>query len=666
MQFFLEKIILWPINKLNKIEVIDFYIDKINVIHGRSGTGKSSIIAIIDYCLGASRCSIPVGLIRDEVDWFGVAVSINNNKVLICRRTPRNKQVSREFFVKSFNENEPLPEDLISNFNDLKLKNLFNNRILKISDLPQTIDDENKGFDAKASYRDLAAFNFLPQHIVANPNTLFYKADAAEHKERLKKILPLALGIVDNDYLVNERIRAIKIRERDLLIKKQNTTRREISAWAGDVNNLWFKAVELGLVDGNHDYSLEDKIQEFESIVTRNEKNEILNSVNAPNYTYTNDIYYVLREKEQKIQRDIDNIVLKIRKVESLSGRAKEFSEAVSLENSRVVNFEWLKEKLSLENYCIACGANNNQLSDLIGNLDSKVRKINDLSGVLYENPIENLELENLKTNLIKKQNKLHDVRKYIASLNIDENNKQGSLNQIYILIGRIQSILINYKENKNEDELSFHIKKLDLEIQKLDLFFMNSGKVDLEIRTYRKIGDLIKAYADEFQLDSRGEIILDKTELTLRFDKKASGKKEFLWEVGSGENWMGYHISTFLALHEYFSQQEVSPVFNFLVIDQPSQVYFPTAVSGYNELDYISDNLNEGKFNRNHDLKATKRIFKMLELGAKRSNYTCQIIVLEHADQSIWGEFKNTKEVRNWKHIGDGLIPSHWIKTTN
>ncbi|KAF1022558.1 MAG: hypothetical protein GAK29_03177 [Acinetobacter bereziniae] len=221
MKFYLEKIILWPVNKVNKLEVIEFSIDKVNVIHGRSGTGKYSIISIIDYCLGASRCSIPVGLIRNEVDWFGVVVCINNNKVLICRRSPRNKQVSREFFVKSFDVNALIPENLVSNFNDLKLKNLFNNRILKISDLPQTTDEENKGFDAKASYRDLAAFNFLPQHIVANPNTLFYKADSSEHKERLKKILPLALGIVDNQYLIKERLRAIKIRERDNLIKNK-------------------------------------------------------------------------------------------------------------------------------------------------------------------------------------------------------------------------------------------------------------------------------------------------------------------------------------------------------------------------------------------------------------------------------------------------------------
>lgn len=662
MQFFLEKIILWPVNKLNKIEVIGFSIDKINVIHGRSGTGKSSIISIIDYCLGASRCSIPVGLIRDEVDWFGVVVSINNNKVIICRRTPRNKQVSREFFVKSFNEKDPLPEDLISNFNDLKLKNLFNNRILKISDLPQTVDDENKGFDAKASYRDLAAFNFLPQHIVANPNTLFYKADASEHKERLKKILPLALGIVDNEYLVKERLRAIKIRERDLLIKKQNSTRREINAWTADVNNLWFKAIELGLVEDSDQNSLENKIREFENILDKNKRDELLDSVNRPNYTYTNNIYNSLKIKEEQIQREIDKVIIKIRKFESLSGRAKEFSDAVNLENSRIVNFEWLKSKLSNENYCVACGSNNNQLTNLIGNLDSKVKRINDLSGILYENPIANLELENLKSELIKKQNKLHDIRKNIISLDVDENNRQGSLNQIYILIGRIQSILINYKEHKNEDDISIQIRNLDLDIQQLDLFFMNSGKIDLEFKVYKKIGKLIKFYADEFHLDNRGDITLDKAELTLRFDKKNEDKKEFLWEVGSGENWMGYHISTFLALHEYFSQQEISPVFNFLVIDQPSQVYFPTAVSGYNELDNLSNN---DRFNRNHDLKATKRIFEMLELGVKRSNHNFQIIVLEHADQSIWGEFENTIEIRNWKRIDDGLIPCHWVKTT-
>lgn len=665
MQFYLEKVILWPVNKENKIEEINFFTDKINVIHGRSGTGKSSIISIIDYCLGASRCSIPVGLIRDEVEWFGVVLVIKNNKVLICRRTPRNKQVSTEFFVKSFDENDPLPSELTSNFNDLKLKNLFNNRILKISNLPQTLEEDSKGFDAKASYRDLAAFNFLPQHIVANPNTLFYKADSSEHKERLKKIFPLALGIVTNEYLVKERLRALKIRERDSLIRKQNTTRREFNAWSADVNNLWFKAIELGLIKDDIENTIENKIKKIEEFLGDYKNGRIQEIINKPNYIYSNSIYNELKAKANKFQREIDKILIKIRNIESLSDSAKDFSSAVKLENSRLVNFDWLKEKISNENYCVACGSNTNQLSLLIKNLDKKVRKINELSGVLYENPIVDLEVESLKSELMNKQNKLHDIRKNILSLDVSENNKLGSLDQIYILIGRIQSLLINYSENNNEDDLSLQISKLDQEIQAIDLFFMQSGKLELEKKIYNNIGSLIKLYADEFNLEDRGRISLDKQELTLKFYKENSEIKEFLWEVGSGENWMGYHISTFLALHEYFSNQDNSHIFNFLVIDQPSQVYFPTAVSGYNELDNFSNKSYSNNFNRNHDLNATKRIFEMLEFGLKRSDYKYQIIVLEHADQSIWGDLENIVEVRNWKGLEDGLIPKHWVRSS-
>lgn len=160
-----------------------------------------------------------------------------------------------------------------------------------------------------------------------------------------------------------------------------------------------------------------------------------------------------------------------------------------------------------------------------------------------------------------------------------------------------------------------------------------------------------------------------------MRFDQLDYGIKEYLWEVGSGENWMGYHISTFLALHEYFANQKNSPVFNFLVIDQPSQVYFPTTVSGYNELDdidlkdidldKIDLQLTGQEIDRNYDIAATKRIFEMLELGLQRSNFGYQIIVLEHADQSIWGNLENTVEIRNWKKKDDGLIPKEWIRTS-
>jgi hypothetical protein len=44
---------------------------------------------------------------------------------------------------------------------------------------------------------------------------------------------------------------------------------------------------------------------------------------------------------------------------------------------------------------------------------------------------------------------------------------------------------------------------------------------------------------------------------------------------MGSGENWVGYHMITHFALHKWFvSHNRAIP--RFLLIDQPSQVYFP------------------------------------------------------------------------------------------
>lgn len=163
--------------------------------------------------------------------------------------------------------------------------------------------------------------------------------------------------------------------------------------------------------------------------------------------------------------------------------------------------------------------------------------------------------------------------------------------------------------------------------------------------------------------MEQRGRVKLDKQELTLSFSKLDDGKKEYLWEVGSGENWMGYHIATFLAIHEYVSHpsREYLPVFNFLVIDQPSQVYFPSAAAGANQLDADKEGLTQLRRSRDADFIATRRIFEILSEGLTATNHKCQIIVLEHADDNIWGKVPNTVEVANWKPRDAGLIPASW-----
>lgn len=48
MKFYIEAVTLWL--KKNRIREIKFKPNKVNVITGASGTGKSEIMSIIDYC----------------------------------------------------------------------------------------------------------------------------------------------------------------------------------------------------------------------------------------------------------------------------------------------------------------------------------------------------------------------------------------------------------------------------------------------------------------------------------------------------------------------------------------------------------------------------------------------------------------------------------------
>src|ERR1700720_4016560 len=91
MQLTILKIILWSKNTDLRPRVIPFEPGKINVISGESGTGKSTLTWIVDYCLGSEKCSIPVGLIRELTGWFGLHLKLANTEMIIARRNPQDQ-----------------------------------------------------------------------------------------------------------------------------------------------------------------------------------------------------------------------------------------------------------------------------------------------------------------------------------------------------------------------------------------------------------------------------------------------------------------------------------------------------------------------------------------------------------------------------------------------
>src|SRR4030081_2446594 len=62
--------------------------DGLNVITGRSSTGKSALSDIIEYCMGRSTFNVPEGVIRDKVAWFAVIYQFDNEQILVAKPTP--------------------------------------------------------------------------------------------------------------------------------------------------------------------------------------------------------------------------------------------------------------------------------------------------------------------------------------------------------------------------------------------------------------------------------------------------------------------------------------------------------------------------------------------------------------------------------------------------
>lgn len=132
------------------------------------------------------------------------------------------------------------------------------------------------------------------------------------------------------------------------------------------------------------------------------------------------------------------------------------------------------------------------------------------------------------------------------------------------------------------------------------------------------------------------------------------NGRSDFLWEVGSGANWLAYHVTMTLALQKYFMEKSTHSVPHFLIFDQPSQVYFPRKMAGNEQLvDKIAL--------KDEDRNAVRKVFKTLGAAAVNSKNKFQIIVLDHAGDEVWSQLDGVHLVEEWR--GDKkLVPLDWL----
>jgi DNA repair exonuclease SbcCD ATPase subunit len=153
--------------------------------------------------------------------------------------------------------------------------------------------------------------------------------------------------------------------------------------------------------------------------------------------------------------------------------------------------------------------------------------------------------------------------------------------------------------------------------------------------------------YANALELEhAEGSVRLDLGRLTVVTDTDDSGPAP-LMRIGSGENWVGYHLATHLALHRFFARRD-RPVPRFLMLDQPTQVFYPSDVE-------IEEGLPAGEETR----LAVRRLYTVMRDFVAELDGTVQLIVCDHAN--LPEEWFQDAVRENWRD-GRKMIPDEWI----
>lgn len=160
-------------------------------------------------------------------------------------------------------------------------------------------------------------------------------------------------------------------------------------------------------------------------------------------------------------------------------------------------------------------------------------------------------------------------------------------------------------------------------------------------------VGRDLTDYAQNLQLEhGNNPLRLDRKNLTVVADTDEGALT--LSQIGSGENWVGYHIAAHLALHRLFRARK-RPVPAMLMLDQPSQAHYPPD----RDVGLIDASEDE-------DQAAVARLYRELHSYCEVLGGAMQIIVADHVD--LLEQWFRDATVERWRD-GIKLVPMDWLR---
>jgi len=604
MKFYFNKIILWCKNGTKR--EVKFEQNKVNIITGGSGTGKTAILQIIDYCFFASEHKISEDIINENIIWYGINFTINDNIYTIARQAPEFKKVSNNYYFSSLGEEPKNPT--ITDSDDKKLKKILESQFSIDSSIIMPYGAKGMRKDTKISFRYFMLFNTLSYSTIDNEDLFFDKQNIQRYREALERIFDLSLGIETIENILSRETKNKLENRLEKLKKKEEKISIKKDSFHNEIANLFKKAKEYGLIDSKSD--IENSLINLNELIYK-----------AVDDTKEREIgeYQTIKKEIYLLKKKIDNL--------------KSFEKEYTIYKK---NLEETQDSLKPLVYLNQNSSEIIKTSIFYQIVDSLENDFNTIKQTIRNKTPINTKV----TDLIKEyKEKITEFNEKLKEIPEKVKNFEDNIDK-YIFLGEVKAKLelFDSKENMSVKTIDTNPSEIENEIKKLKLHDITEQRrltISLLEEIIQEDINYIKDALDNYN-SHKAAFNYKNKKLELR-----QPHSDKIVNTGSSSIDMFLHILMFLGLHKVILSNSVPYIAPYIIMDQPSKPY-------YGEQDDYKNIKETDQFK-------IKYVFKLLDNFIKE-NKNFQIIVFEHVPTSTWDGMENIHLVEEFRN-GNALI---------
>jgi hypothetical protein len=626
-----------------------FKVEGLNVITGRSSTGKSALSEIIEYCMGRPSFNVPEGVIRDKVAWFGVIYQFEEEQVLVAKPTPPGGGASCSTAMLRRGSQVRVPDfkDLAVNTDDDSIIELLS-QLLGIPENRTDVALEHSRDSYDANVKHTFYYLFQKQGLVANKDQLFYRQNEQFQPQAIRDTLPILLGVSSHDrYELETRLRTA---QRDLRInsKKLEQARDTVDTSHEQAISLYSEARTVGVIGNVRDKpNAAGIIDALRSALSWKPET-------APDDDGSR--ISLLEEELSQLRQDRRDAQTRIDAARQFAKRAGGYESEAAEQIDRLASIKALPKNPDSGEWQWPFSETNLALESPVGAV-----LLNELESLDKELRIATGQRPKLEAYLTELASKTHAIAGAIkdkeaelsAAISANEVIAQmGTRNSAAArAVGRISLFLETLLPNEDLARLEAEHRRINHKVKQLEEQIGADDSNERLASILNNISVHVSRYIQKFEAEfSPYPARLNLPQLTIIFDRPE--RPVPMGRTGGGENHLAYHLSALLALH-LFAAQNNRPIPRFLLIDQPTQVYFPS------EQVYREADGSVQKTEADADLDAVRRLFELLLKFTQEDVPGFQLNVTEHAKlRDQW--FQEALVEQPWTKP-PALVPEDW-----